>query len=199
MSTRANILAGTAGALLILLLLIAGLALIAGRIPGKLSQARKRGWLMAHIILVIIYFSGVLGSLLLAVLTTLTGDGELIYAAHFFIQYFDWFLIIPGALGSVITGTWLAARTHWGLTRHYWVMPKWVGNIAAILFGSSVVRIGIDASLRNTFHGRINPWPSPAYLQSRQLLFIGLAVSLVILITLLFISYFKPWGKRQAA
>ena len=134
-------------------LVISVLALIAKSIPKKLSVSQKKGWLIAHVILIIVYFSGLFGSILLATLTTFLNDSKLIYAAHFFIQYFDWFLIIPGAYGSVITGTWLATRTDSGLTKHFWVMVKWVGSIIAFLFGSSFVRIGVDDSLKNASYG----------------------------------------------
>jgi hypothetical protein len=62
-----------------------------------------------------------------------------IYIGILFISYFDHFLTIPGALTSLFTGIWLALRTHWGgLTKYYWVLAKWIGNICAILLGSSI-------------------------------------------------------------
>lgn len=48
---------------------------------------------------------------------------------------------------SLFTGFWLAAG-NWGITKHYWVIAKWVGTIAAILFGGTVLDRWVDASFR---------------------------------------------------
>lgn len=105
----------------------------------KLSSKQKNWWLIAHIFFIIIAFSGLIGQLLLTSSTTFITDREHIFAAHLFIVYFDDYLIIPGAFGSLITGIWLAVRTHWGFTKHYWIIAKWIGNIAAILLGSTII------------------------------------------------------------
>jgi len=191
---------GTLFGLLTTLLLLVGLTLVLVMIgkfkSKKLTPKQKNWWLITHIVFVIVYFSGLFGTLLLAVSTTFITDSKLIYAAHLFIQYFDWFLIIPGAFGSVLTGVWLAVRTHWGLTKHYWVMTKWIGNISAILFGANFMRIWIHESFTKIFSGNLHPLQNPAYLENREMLFIGTAISFSILIFLIVISYLKPWGKR---
>lgn len=188
--------------LLTILLLLVGLTLILviiGRFKSKkLSTKQKNWWLITHIVFVIVYFSGLFGTLLLAVSTTFITDSELIYAAHLFIQYFDWFLIIPGAFGSVLTGVWLAVRTHWGLTKHYWVMAKWLGNISAILFGANFMRIWIHESFTEIFSDSLHPLQNSAYLENREMLFMGMAISFSILIILVVVSYLKPWGKKIA-
>lgn len=178
------------------LLVITGLTLLTGKFRNnRLKIKQKNWWLIIHMIFVIIYISGVLGMLLLAVLTNLTTDNNLVYASHLFVKRFDHFLVIPGAFGSFITGIWLAIRTHWGgLTKHYWVLAKWIGNIAAIIFGSTYMRIWIDNALITS---GIHPLQNPAYLEDRQLLFIGIAICVAILLFLVIISYLKPWGKRK--
>lgn len=166
------------------------------RISKKFNAKRKRWWLISHIAFVLIYFSGILGTLLLALTTLYTSVGEEIYAAHLFIQYFDWFLIIPGAFGSLITGFGLAVGT-WGLTKHYWVIAKWVGNAAVILFGAVFMRIWIHDAFGEIFSSQLSPLNNLFYLENRQMLFIGIAISLSMLSFLVIISYVKPWGKRK--
>jgi Na+-transporting methylmalonyl-CoA/oxaloacetate decarboxylase gamma subunit len=43
----------------------------------------------------------------------------------------------------------------------------------------------------------IHPLQNPVYLENRQLLFFGTAISFSILLFLPIISYYKPWGKRK--
>lgn len=137
--------------------------------------------------------------LLITVSTTYITNPDLIYAAHLFIQYFDWFLIIPGAFASLITGVWLAVRTHWGMTKHYWVMAKWIGNMIAITFGGNFMRICIHDHFERIFSSKLDPLQNPLYLDNREMLLIGTAISFAILLFLVIISYIKPWGKRKTA
>ncbi|MGM0866691.1 MAG: DUF2269 domain-containing protein [Bacillota bacterium] len=183
--------------LVILLSIVGVLTWFGKRRSKKLSVKGKNGWLIAHIISVIIYFSGMFGTLLLALSTTFITDEDLIYAAHLFIQFFDWFLIIPGAFTSLITGVWLAVRTHWGMTKHYWVMAKWIGNIVAITFGGNFMRMWIHDNFKPIFSSSLHPLQNPLYLENREMLFIGTAISFSILLFLAIISYLKPWGKRK--
>lgn len=184
------------------LLVITGFTLFIAKFrKNKLKIKQKNWWLITHIIFVIIYLSGVFGMLLLAVLTKFTTDNNLVYASHVFIKRFDHFLVIPGAFGSLITGIWLAIRTQWGgLTKHYWVLAKWIGNMVSIIFGSTYVRIWISDSLSTSkITSGMYPLQNAAYLENRQLLFVGIAICLALLLFLVVISYLKPWGKRENA
>lgn len=186
--------------ILTVLLVLTGVVLLISKLrKNKLNIKQKNWWLIAHIFFVIIYLGGVLGMLLLAVLTKYTTNNELIFASHLFIKDFDHFLVIPGAFGSMITGTWLAIRTQWGgLTKHYWVFAKWAGNVIAILLGSTYVRIGIsDSFSASTITNGLAPLQNPVYLENRQMLFIGITISIAILAFEVVISYLKPWGKRN--
>ncbi|HBC93297.1 MAG TPA: DUF2269 domain-containing protein [Pelotomaculum sp.] len=165
----------------------------------KLSNKQKNCWLIAHIFFIIIAFSGLIGQLLLANATAFLTDREHLFAAHLFIVYFDDYLIIPGAFGSFITGIWLAVRTHWGFTKHYWIIAKWIGNIAAILLGSAIIGGRIHHAFPEILSNSIHPLQNPAYFYSLKILFIGIIISLAIFVFLVVISILKPWGKRKPA
>lgn len=161
----------------------------------RLNMKQKNGWLIAHILFVLLYVTGVLAPIFLTVCTYFTTNRSLIYAAHNFAGKFDWFLIIPSALGCLITGIWLAVRTHWGFTNYYWVITKWVGNIFTILFGGIFIRMWIHAPLEKLFPPGVDPLQSSVYLENRTALLMGLLFSLLLIISLVIISYLKPWGK----
>jgi hypothetical protein len=170
-----------------------------GKNRSKFNQKQKNGWLVAHILFVIIYFGGLLGSLVMVAATKFTDSREMIYASHLYIQYFDWFLIIPGGIGSLLTGIWLAIRTQWGLAKHYWVIVKWVGNITAVVFGANFMRVWLHDNFSTSFADAVHPLQNPFYLSNRLMIFVGLGISFVLLITLVIVSYYKPWGKRKQA
>ncbi|MGM0878250.1 MAG: hypothetical protein ACQEWV_26970 [Bacillota bacterium] len=70
---------------LTILILVSVLVFIGNKMLKKLSMNAKKLWIIAHVIFVVIYFSGLLGELIMAISTTLTGYEEHIYAAHLFI------------------------------------------------------------------------------------------------------------------
>jgi hypothetical protein len=162
----------------------------------KINAKQKRWWVIAHVIFVILYFTGVLGILFFSIFSLNTTDRGMIYATHYFMHDFDLFLIVPGALGSLTTGIWLAIGT-WGLTTYYWVIAKWIGNLTTILFGSTFIGTWIQESLAVLSEKGIDPLQNPEYLQSQNMIIIGITIVFSILFFLTMITYLKPWGKRQ--
>ncbi|WP_081824381.1 hypothetical protein [Paenibacillus sp. UNC451MF] len=181
---------------LLLVLLIAGSIISVGKLRGtRLDAKRKKWWVIFHVLFVIMYYTGVLGNFVLTLFTLYIKDRELIYAAHYFIKYFDLYLIVPGALGSLATGLWLAVGA-WGITTYYWVIMKWVGNLMTIFFGSIFIGTWIEKALDALSLKELEPMQNPEYLHSQKMILTGSVIVLAILIFLTAISYLKPWGKR---
>ncbi|WP_285766098.1 DUF2269 domain-containing protein [Peribacillus sp. SI8-4] len=182
----------------IVFMLIWIMVFIANKIPRKLPHKRKQWWVIAHILFVIVYFCGVTGQLVILLSTASFSKKESIHAGLEFIRYFDDYLTIPGAMGSLFTGIWIALRTNWGgLTTYYWIIAKWVGNIVAILLGSTITGNAVHNLFPKILSSDVEPSQNPLYHQSRQILFSGIGISLTILTFLVVISYLKPWGKRK--
>lgn len=157
---------------------------------------QRNWWLTIHLLFAIVWVGGALGTLLLAFITTGTTNRELIYAAHHFIDIFDKHLNIPGALGCLVTGIVISLRTHWGITKYYWIITKLIANIGIIYIGGGL----IDDCAHNTLElsaNNMNFLQNPVYLQDRQMLIFGLIFSVAVLIFAVVISRFKPWGKRK--
>jgi len=163
----------------------------------KLSIHQKKWWIIAHFTFVILWFSGLIGTILLAMLTTTMTDRELVFAAHLFIEFFDHFLVIPGAIGCLLTGIWLSVRTNWGLTNYYWIIIKLIGNIGIILAGSTMIRALISETITLSSSNQINPLQNPAYINARQMFILGSTILLAVLCSLVILSVIKPWGKRK--
>ncbi|PYI50891.1 hypothetical protein [Paenibacillus flagellatus] len=162
----------------------------------KFTQNQKNGWLISHLLFTAMWIGGGCTQIVMIVLIHLTSSGEFLYAAHSFMHIFDLALIIPGALGVVITGIVLSVRTHWGLTKYYWIISKEV--IALILIASGgVLNIWVQDAIRITLTERMAALNSPAYLHDRLMLLLFGAGQLLLLVTVVLISVKKPWGKRK--
>jgi uncharacterized membrane protein len=181
--------------LLLIILLTVPILILGKKKIIKLNAKQKRWWVIFHVLFVMIYFTGVITIVCLSIFAMNTTDQALMNAAHFFMQIFDFYLIVPGALGSLITGIWLAIGT-WGLTTYYWVIAKWIGNLTTILFGSTLIGYWIHISFQAFSHKGINPAKNIDFLANQRNILLGIFIILGILVFLTAISYLKPWGKR---
>ncbi|MEF3303293.1 hypothetical protein [Paenibacillus sp. GYB003] len=163
----------------------------------KMSQDHKHWWLIFHLVFTAMWIGGGFTQLALILIVHFTASGELLYSAHSFMHVFDLALIIPGALGVVVTGIVLSVRTHWGLTKYYWILSK--EGIALILIASGgVLNIWVQDAIQITAEERLDALHNPDYLHDRSMLFIFGACQLLLLLAVICISVKKPWGKRKS-
>ena len=112
-------------------------------------------------------------------------------------QFLDDFIIIPSALGTLVTGIFYSVFTKWGWFKFKWIVVKWIITLYGILFGtfflgpwlnsipSLIEQIGIDVLGNKLFI------TTTAYL-------IGFGLfQVTTLIFATFISVLKPWNKKN--
>ncbi|GHG02140.1 hypothetical protein GCM10017783_12990 [Deinococcus piscis] len=154
-----------------------------------LTQRARQFWLTLHYFFMLAWVAGTAGCVLLV----FSGrSGSLAQAAHVFAVLLDEWLIIPGAIGALVTGVWLAWRTNWGLTHYWWILVKLALNIALMLFGTFFMHGLIQSTLMRSQQSV----PGPEFAAERLQLLLSQGASLIILLTIVVISVYKPWGKR---
>lgn len=94
---------------------------------------RKLG-LTTHITLSVGWIGGVAAYLVLVVAAMTSQGAQTLRAAWIAMELIGWYLIVPLALTSLLTGFVVALTTPWGLFRHYWVMIS-----IALTIGATVV------------------------------------------------------------
>lgn len=94
----------------------------------------------------------------------------------------------------------MAWRGNWGVTRYYWELTKLLGNILLILNGSQLIRRWAILSVSRSAieHGDLSFLQTDTYVHARNMLQITFGGSLVVMLFLVVISVYKPWGKRSA-
>jgi hypothetical protein len=80
--------------------------------------------LTAHVVSSVGWLGAVVAFLALAVAALTSDDAELVRAVYLVAEPLTWFVMIPLALASLVTGIVQAVGTAWGLFRHYWVIFK---------------------------------------------------------------------------
>lgn len=90
-------------------------------------------------------------------LAGLTGaDAQTVRAAYLATEVDTWFVIVPLASASLLTGLVVSLGTDWGLFRHYWVVAKLLINVLAtvlLLLHTQPIGILADTARATTVSG----------------------------------------------
>lgn len=99
---------------------------------GVVMSPRVRKFVLSvHLTFSIGWIGAVLAYLALGMRATTTRDVETIRAAWSAMELIGWYVIVPLALSSLLTGLVMALGTKWGLFRHYWVLISFVLTVFA--------------------------------------------------------------------
>lgn len=89
--------------------------------------------LTAHVSASVGWLGAVAGFLALSVVGLTSCDAETVRGAYLVMEPAAWFVLVPLAFASLLTGLVQALGTTWGLARHYWVLFKLLINLVATL------------------------------------------------------------------
>lgn len=89
--------------------------------------------LTAHVTSSVGWLGAVVGVLALAIAGMTSQDAQVVRAAYLAMELIGWFVLVPLAFASLLTGLAQSLGTAWGLFRHYWVLFKLLMNIGAII------------------------------------------------------------------
>lgn len=88
--------------------------------------------LTAHIALSVGWIGGVFAYLVLVAAAMTSQSDQTLRAAWIAMALIGWYLIVPLALASLLTGAVMSLGTPWGLFRHYWVLVSFILTFVAI-------------------------------------------------------------------
>lgn len=94
-----------------------------------MTPALRKLALTAHVTSSVGWLGAVGGFLALALAGLTSQDAQMVRAAYLATDVITWFVIVPLAFGSLLTGLVVSLATPWGLFRHYWVLVKFLLTI----------------------------------------------------------------------
>jgi hypothetical protein len=150
----------------------------------------RKSFLFAHIVFSVGWLGAVAGFLALSIAGLRSHDPALVRGAYLAMRLTAWFVIVPFALASLLTGIVQSLGTRWGLFRYYWVMAKLVLTVFAtvvLLLKMKVIGYVASAAARTAFSG-------VDLLKPRMALVVHAGGGLLVLLAITVISVFKPWG-----
>jgi hypothetical protein len=89
--------------------------------------------LTVHVASSVGWLGAIAGFLALAVVGVTSDDAETVRGAYLVMEPAAWFVLVPLAFASLLTGLIQSLGTTWGLFRHYWVLFKLLINVVATI------------------------------------------------------------------
>ena len=133
------------------------------------------------------WIGGVLAYLGLGITTVGAGTPQTVQAAWIAMEIIGWYVLVPLAIGSLLTGLLMALGTKWGLFRYYWVLIAFIlttlATIVLLLHMPDVSAIA--TAVRTADPDEVND-------HGGDLVHAGLALALLLAIQIL--NLYKPPG-----
>jgi len=95
----------------------------------RFSPSIRRGVLAVHLTASVGWIGAVLAYAALALVPAASRDAESARAAWIGMDLIGWWVIVPLAAASLLSGIVLSLGTKWGLLRHYWVAISFFATI----------------------------------------------------------------------
>ena len=92
---------------------------------------------IVHLFFVAIWVGGNISAVLLSFMPLIAQDNTLL-GIYLAMEFIDYFVIIPGSLGCLITGIMYGIWTRWGFFKFKWISAKWVVMIIQRRFFGAV-------------------------------------------------------------
>jgi hypothetical protein len=142
---------------------------------------------------------GAVGLYLINFLLTGGDSGGEILGHNTAAKLIDDLVIIPGAVGCLLTGLLYSLFSNWGFFKHLWVALKWILTLSCILFGTFFLGPRINGLPPITLEFGIDALVNPVYTSSVKALMVGGLIQVVLLFFMLYLSVFKPRRKAVIA
>lgn len=149
--------------------------------------------LTAHVTFSVGWLGAVVAYLAPAIVGLTSSDLHVIRSCHLVMAMMGWYVLVPLALGALLTGLIQSLFTEWGLVRHYWIATKLALSLVGVVI--------LFAHMRGSVSRLAGMTPEALATANSGHLKVHLVVhavgGLVILLVATTLSIFKPWGKTR--
>jgi hypothetical protein len=148
--------------------------------------------LAAHITVAVGWIGAVAGYIALDVAAATSQDAQTLRAAYLGMELIAWYVIVPLAFASLLTGIIMSLGTKWGLFRHYWVL------ISLLLTIIATVVLLVETQTINYFADiASDPRTSDDDLRALGNTLVHSIGGTVVLLVILVLNVYKPRGMTK--
>lgn len=124
-------------------------------------------------------------------------SGGALLGADLAAKFLDDYVIIPTAMGTLVTALLYSLFTNWGWIKHRWLAVKWVICVVGIIFGTFWLGPWMNTQPPISAELGLAALNDPTYTHARTMdLWWGL-VQISTLGLAVWLSIFKPWKARR--
>ncbi|MBD0338795.1 MAG: DUF2269 domain-containing protein [Thermoleophilia bacterium] len=151
----------------------------------------RKALLTTHVVVSVGWLGAVAAVLAVAIVGLVADGEETVRGAYLVLEPAAWFVLVPFALASLLTGIVQSLAGPWGLFRHYWVLFKLAINVLA-----TVVLLAYTQTLDFLAHeaaaGALEELRTPSVV-------IHASAALVLLLVATTLAVVKPRGRTPWA
>jgi hypothetical protein len=163
-----------------------------------MAPSMRKFALTAHVVSSVGWLGAVIAFLALAIAGLISHDVQLVRAVYLAAEPLTWFVIIPLAFASLLTGLVQSLGTTWGLFRHYWVVFKLlIALVATAVLLMYTQTVGSLAALAARSSTDLSELRTATFV-------VHSSAALLLLLTATVLAVYKPsgmtrygWRKRQ--
>lgn len=156
-----------------------------------LAPPLRKLLLLLHIVTAVGWPGAVAAFLVLAGSGLNSTNPQIVRSAYLTMPPITWYVIVPLAFASLLTGLLLSLTTKWGLFRYYWILAKFLINTLSLfllLLHTRVISAVATAAEKN------NLSVADLHGERVQLVVISIA-ALLALMAATILSVYKPQGR----
>jgi len=162
----------------------------------KKLSARGQSWLKGfHSFFACMWMGAAIILSIKQFLVNPSNGGEL-YGITSTMDFIDIYIIIPGAIGVLLTGLIYSIWTNWGWFKHNWITAKWIICLYGVIFGTYALGPWMSDLARISKELGLSAISEPTYLHNKMMLYIFGTFQALTLILAVFITALKPWKKK---
>lgn len=162
----------------------------------KLSTNGLRTLKVVHLICAILWIGSAVSLNALRYLVPVEDAASMYYLAEV-LEAIDMQLLVPGAVGCLLTGIVYGVWTNFGFFKHRWLTVKWMLTIFMILMGTFCMGPLVKENVligKSLMEGAGDAARYAANVTTNT--YLG-ALQLMLLTVVLIISVWKPWKKKN--
>jgi hypothetical protein len=157
-----------------------------------MTSSLRKFALAAHIALAVGWIGAVAGYIALDVAAATSQEAQTLRAAYLAMELIAWYVIVPLALASLLTGLVISLGTKWGLFRHYWVLISLLLTIIA-----TVVLLAETQTISYFADIAADPTTSNDDLRTLGSTLVHSVGGTVVLLVILVLNVYKPRGMTR--
>jgi hypothetical protein len=158
-----------------------------------MPPAVRKAVLSAHLTVSVGWIGAVIAYIALGIRAVTADDAETVRAVWIGMDVTGWYVIVPFALASLLTGVIVSLGTRWGLFRHYWVLYSFVLTVlATVVLLLHMPDVSELADVARA--GAAGPRSAHLLGQLEEGDLLHPSLGLVVLLTVLVMNVYKPAG-----